>query len=104
MNVPVDSVKPNLPDSNDDQFLTFTLTSDKKDGGQTTIPFIDTQELVTNPPVPLRGVGLIHRGQPGFGGFLALKIYTYNITDHIPDLLEEMNILPLSSWNSENII
>ena len=76
----------NVADSNDDQFLTFTLTSEKKDGAQTTIPFIDTQEVVTNPPVPLAGMGLIHRSQPGFGGFLGLKISTYNIADHIPDL------------------
>ena len=91
MDVPINSVKPNEVDSNDNQFLSFTLTSEKKDGAQTTIPFIDTQDVVTNSPIPLRGMGLIHRGQPGFGGFLALKLYTYNVADHIPDLPEQIN-------------
>ena len=75
----------NVPDSNEEQYVKFTTTSIEKDGGQTTIPFIDTQKIVTNPPSPLGGAGLYHRGQPGYGGFLALKLYTYDFTEHIKE-------------------
>ena len=88
MDVPTKSEISNEPDSKGDQFLTFTTTSMQKDGGQTTIPFIDVQEVVTNPPMPLGGAGLFHRGQKGFGGFLALKLYTYDIVDHIQEETE----------------
>ena len=81
--MPTNSIRPNEIDSNTAQYVTFTITDMQKDGGQTTVPFIDTQKVETNPPMPLAGAGLIHRGQEGYGGFLGLKLYTYNITDHI---------------------
>ena len=83
--MPTESIKPNAPDSNDAQYVTFTITDMQKDVGQTTVPFIDTQEVVTNPPMPLGGAGLYHRGQEGYGGFIGLKLYTYNIVDYISE-------------------
>ena len=83
--MPTNSIKSNELISNDAQYVTFTITDMQKDGGQTTVPFIDTQEVVTNPPMPLAGAGLIHRGQEGYGGFLGLKLYTYHIVDHISE-------------------
>lgn len=80
--MPTKSNFTNFPDSHADQYLKFTTSSETNDGGQTTIPFIDTQELATKPPVPLAGVGVIHKGQKGFGGFLAFKIYTYDSYKH----------------------
>ncbi|XP_014297658.1 uncharacterized protein LOC103570287 isoform X2 [Microplitis demolitor] len=43
---------------------------------QHVVPFVDLQEIVTNPPSPIKGIGWYYRGQPGYGGFLALKIFT----------------------------
>ncbi|XP_057325354.1 uncharacterized protein LOC130667639 [Microplitis mediator] len=44
---------------------------------QHTVPYIDLQEIVTdqNAPEPLRGIGWYYRGHPGYGGYLALKIF-----------------------------
>lgn len=46
------------------------------------IPFFDSQDVVTEPPAPLGGLGLFYKGQLGFGGFLSLKYitseYNYN--------------------------
>lgn len=54
-----------------------------KDAAQSTVPFIDTQEVTSNPPVPLSGVGIYHKGRQGYGGFLAPKIMTYDFTPHV---------------------
>lgn len=54
-----------------------------KDAAQSTVPFIDIQEVISNPPVPLSGLGIYHKGQRGYGGFLAPKIMTYDFTPHI---------------------
>ena len=66
----------------------------RKDGAQTTIPFVDIQELVTKPPMPLAGVGLFLREQTGFGGFIALKLLTYDIVDYIPEEAEKQGLIP----------
>lgn len=54
-----------------------------KDASQTTVPFIDAQDVTPMNPVPLSGAGIHHKGQPGFGGFLAAKIFTYDFSKHL---------------------
>ncbi|XP_012275055.1 uncharacterized protein LOC105696851 isoform X1 [Orussus abietinus] len=71
------------PDSTHNQYLKFKTTDLDKDAGQTTVPFLDVQPIVPNPLVPLSGAGIFHKGSPGSGGFLALKIITYNFADHL---------------------
>ena len=83
--IPDKSGRRSVLNSENDQFLKFSLTSLEKDGGQSTIPFIDKQEVTSKRPTPLSGAGLIHKGQPGFGGFLALKLFTFNIVPYIND-------------------
>lgn len=83
--VPNKSKRDNEPDSKTDQFLTITVTDLEKDCGQTTIPFIDVKEVITSPLTPLTGIGLFHKGQPGYGGFMGLRLLTYNITSQIDD-------------------
>ncbi|KAJ8665001.1 hypothetical protein QAD02_006663 [Eretmocerus hayati] len=49
--------------------------SDDEDEKQTVIvPFIDTQNVVTDPPTPLSGIALYHKGTKGCRNFLALEI------------------------------
>ncbi|XP_057334788.1 uncharacterized protein LOC130673679 [Microplitis mediator] len=42
------------------------------------VPFVDLQEVVhdENSPQPIHGIGWYYRGYPGYGGYLALKIFT----------------------------
>ncbi|XP_054731039.1 uncharacterized protein LOC129239524 isoform X1 [Anastrepha obliqua] len=72
-----------IPDSRHNQYIDFVNTNMDKDAAQSTVPFIDTQEVVSNPPVPLSGLGIYHKGRQGYGGFLAPKIMTYDFTPHI---------------------
>jgi hypothetical protein len=81
--IPTLSKHPSIPDSVHDQYLQFGPTSRYKDASQTTIPFIDLQQVRPNPPMWLRGVGVFHKGQPGYGGFLAPRVFTVNVADFI---------------------
>ncbi|KAK9746573.1 protein of unknown function (DUF4803) [Popillia japonica] len=65
--------------SRGDQFVEFTHTDMFKDAGQTTIPFIDSQDVVTTVPTPLVGAGVYYKSTPGYGGFIGLKIVTYDL-------------------------
>ncbi|XP_074100709.1 uncharacterized protein LOC141528522 [Cotesia typhae] len=53
----------------------FRHTSATENEMRDIVPYIDLQEVVTTPPEPIRGVGWYLRGFPGYGGFLALKIF-----------------------------
>ncbi|XP_057333633.1 uncharacterized protein LOC130672880 [Microplitis mediator] len=55
--------------------IKFGGTSEKYDNIQHIVPFVDLQEIVTDPPEPINGIGWYYRGMPGYGGFLALKIF-----------------------------
>lgn len=65
------------PLSKDNQYMEFESSSVDKDAAQSTVPFIDTQDVVPNPAVPLAGLGIYHKGRKGFGGYFAPKIVTY---------------------------
>ncbi|KAH8298546.1 hypothetical protein KR044_010952, partial [Drosophila immigrans] len=67
-----------LPLSKGNQYMEFVSSSMDKDAAQSTVPFIDLQDVVPNPAVPLAGLGIYHKGRKGFGGFFAPKIVTYN--------------------------
>lgn len=54
-----------------------------KDASQTTVPFLDAQDVVNDPPVPLEGVGLFLKGQDGFGGFITPKIMTFDYGPYV---------------------
>ena len=74
---------PNEYNPKDKGFVRFNTSSLKSDVGQNVIPFIDAQELAPVPATVLSGAGLIHRGSETSGGFIALKLSTYNYGLHI---------------------
>lgn len=84
----------NKVDSTTDQFIQFDSTSAHEDVAQTTIPFIDSQSVAPNPATWLSGAGLYHKGQIGYGGFLGLKVSTYDFSRHlVPDSGSEPPVL-----------
>lgn len=76
--VPIRSRAKSTPVSTPNQFVKFTHSDISRDAAQTTVPFLDAQDVVNNPPVPLEGVGLFLKGANGYGGFLTPKIKTFN--------------------------
>lgn len=76
--MPIKSRAKSTPVSTPNQFIKFTHSDIGKDAAQTTVPFLDAQDVVNNPPVPLEGVGLILKGAAGYGGFLTPRIKTFN--------------------------
>lgn len=69
--------------SNSNSFIKFTHSDMHKDAAQTTVPFLDSQDVVTSPPMPLQGLGLYYKGQSGYGGFIAPKIDTLDFSSFI---------------------
>lgn len=74
-----------VPMSGHNQYIDFVPSSRLKDLAQSTIPFIDTQGVISNPPVPLSGVGVFYKGKPANGGFLAPRLFTYDFVPHIQE-------------------
>ena len=72
-----------LPDSKPNQYVKFGTTDFEKDVGQSTIPFLDIQPVATNPSFPLSGAGIFHKGSKGSGGFVAVRIKTYDFSNHL---------------------
>lgn len=81
--IPTRSSSPSIPDSKSDQFIEFTHSDLDRDVAQTTVPFIDAQEVSPSDPVPLSGAGIYHKGRKHFGGFIALKVITYDFSKHL---------------------
>lgn len=89
---PVKLIKPDIPifsptqseiDSKTNQFIEFTHTDLERDVGQTTVPYIDSQDVISRVPVALSGAGIYHKGQHFFGGFIGLKLITYDFQPYI---------------------
>lgn len=66
-----------VPFESNNKFIEFRPTDIKKDLAQLTVPYIESVELEASEPRPLSGVGLYYKGEIGFGGFLAIKLISY---------------------------
>ncbi|XP_057333036.1 uncharacterized protein LOC130672453 [Microplitis mediator] len=80
--VPIESPE-NTITSKTNQFIRFRASDLKKDAGQSTVPFFDAQDVDADHEFPLGGIGIIHRGREGYGGFLAFKIYDLDLSRYI---------------------
>ncbi|XP_031632297.1 uncharacterized protein LOC116346405 isoform X1 [Contarinia nasturtii] len=78
-------------DSVSNQYIEFTHTDLDRDVGQTTVPYIDAQDVISRVPVALSGAGVYHKGKTNYGGFIGLKLITYDFQPHIltPRLADE---------------
>jgi hypothetical protein len=81
--VPIRTTLPSIPDSITDQFVLFTHSDINKDAAQTTVPFIDSQPVAPSPPSLLSGAGIYHKGLSGYGGFVGIRVITYDFTNHL---------------------
>ncbi|XP_017851839.1 uncharacterized protein LOC108606329 isoform X1 [Drosophila busckii] len=81
--VPTRTIVSSLPISKDNQYIDFVNSGMDADAAQSTVPFIDIQDVVSNPPVPLAGIGIYFKSRQGFGGFVAPKIITYDFASHV---------------------
>ncbi|XP_066246430.1 uncharacterized protein [Euwallacea similis] len=76
--IPTRTKLPSQSHNNINRLIEFTHSDFGKDAAQNTIPFLDIQEVVAEPAVPLSGVGIYYKGNEGYGGFVAPRIKTYN--------------------------
>ncbi|XP_008548916.1 uncharacterized protein LOC106693059 [Microplitis demolitor] len=72
----------NIIDSKPGQFIKFRASDLRKDAAQSTVPFFDAVPVEGNPTYSLGGIGIVHRGCKGFGGYLAFRIYDLDISHY----------------------
>lgn len=78
-NKPTRSQK-NNPDSLPNQFIRFRASDLRKDAGQSTVPFFDGQLVYIDDFSPIGGIGIFHRGNKGFGGYVSFRIYDPDVS------------------------
>lgn len=81
--IPIKTRSKSMQISRPNTFIKFTHSSIWKDLAQTTVPFLDAQDVSTDHPTPLQGVGLYWKAQTGYGGFIAPKIMTLDLTNFV---------------------
>lgn len=81
--IPTKSKTKSLPISNGNTYVKFTHTDMGKDASQNTVPYLDAQDVVNNPPVPIQGVSIILKAQDGYGGFIAPRIKTFDYGPYV---------------------
>ncbi|XP_071446965.1 uncharacterized protein [Hetaerina americana] len=69
--------------SQHDQYIRFTHSDIDRDVAQTTVPFLDAQPVVPDPPSLLVGAGIFYKGKRNCGGFIAPKVITYDYSKHL---------------------
>lgn len=62
--------------SGERQFIKFKPSGYPMKGGRRIVPLLDLQDVVTNPPAALAGIGLLHKTFQGSGGFIAPVVIT----------------------------
>ncbi|XP_037049805.1 uncharacterized protein LOC119084060 isoform X2 [Bradysia coprophila] len=77
------SLSKSILDITPNSYIDFQPTDIWKDAAQTTVPYIDVELVEPTHPTILSGAGLFYKGQPGYGGFIAPKIVTYDFAPHI---------------------
>lgn len=73
---PTKSVEKSQMFAENNEFIKFQPSDMEKDGAQTTVPYLDRSTVIAY--VPLSGVGLYYKSTPGYGGFIAPKLITYD--------------------------
>lgn len=93
---PTKKVLPTQIDSVPDTFIRFGPTDRWKDVSQLTVPFFDAQAVAPTPSSWFMGMELYHKGHTDTGGFLGLKVITYDMTPHMEVRNEEPKTVNLS--------
>lgn len=88
---PLHSLQPSKIISKHDQYLLFTHSDVDLDAAQTTVPFFDAQIVAPQPATLLSGVGLYYKGTRWFGGFIGVKVFTFDFSVYVQDTFPELN-------------
>ncbi|CAG5085272.1 Protein of unknown function, partial [Cotesia congregata] len=87
----------NLNISSQNLFVNFQMTDYEKDFGQLTVPYFDSRAAGVASLSAVSGVGIIHRGGKGYGGFLAPKLVN---VDHARYIDFDLNLQQIQHFTS----
>ncbi|KAJ8674552.1 hypothetical protein QAD02_005814 [Eretmocerus hayati] len=65
-------------------------TSNGLDGGQSTVPFFDGQEVTSGTLSPLSGAGLYYKGGKTWAGYIGIELHTYDTSRFIASALSSI--------------
>ncbi|KAH0534356.1 uncharacterized protein LOC123266874 [Cotesia glomerata] len=95
---PLKSPKNNINISSQNLFVNFQMTDYEKDFGQLTVPYFDSRAAGVASLSAVSGAGIIHRGQKGYGGFLAPKLINVDHARFIDFDLSQQQIEHFTSF------
>ncbi|KAB7498385.1 hypothetical protein Anas_02406 [Armadillidium nasatum] len=87
------SKTPSEIDSHSDMFVQFQQTSMDMDVSQLTVPFLDAQPVSPSPATWLEGLQIYHRGRDGYGGFIGLQVFNFNLKNHFDNSNLEAQVI-----------
>lgn len=65
------------------KLIEFTHSGFGSDAAQTTIPFLDAQDVAPEPAMPLSWINLNYKKNPESSGVIGPGVFTYSYTDHL---------------------
>ncbi|XP_057340671.1 uncharacterized protein LOC130677816 [Microplitis mediator] len=97
-------IKDNIPDTQDNSGIWFTVTNKWQEIGENTIPFFDKQLVSPHPKVALDGIGVFHRGTKESGGFLSFKVFAFDLPKYLNPTMTPENIELFENSYDDEII
>lgn len=82
-NIPTETGMKSLPDSDNNTYMDLQSSDMDSDASQSTVPFFDIQSVTTDPVAPMAGAGIFHKGRDMSGGFISVKLFTYDMSRHV---------------------
>ena len=69
----------------------FDSSSIAKDAAQTTVPYIDAQNVSPVSGVWITGIGLYHKGYVGYGGYVGFMTKTLDFSPHLLPEIDDVS-------------
>ncbi|XP_011307579.1 uncharacterized protein [Fopius arisanus] len=81
------------------KWVTLAHSDWRHDVGQSVVPLFDGIAIETNPPLPLGGFGIIHKGTKGYAGYISPKLTSYPYSKILKMFIQnQINGSPLERW------
>lgn len=94
----------NIPDTQDDSQIWFTVSDKWQELGENTIPIFDGQLVSPHSKVALDGIGIFHRGSEQSGGFLSFKVFSFDLSKYFNPTITPENIELFKNSYEDEII
>lgn len=60
-----------------------------KDVNHTVLPLVDIVPIEVDPPTPIGGIGIFHKGAEGYAGYISLRLYSLQFENDLKEFTEK---------------